>query len=71
MDEGRVQEARRRKGLPPFPCKPAGMVEFRTFAEAIDPRISTTCLHCPPDASGDRYCVWEFTLAGSDETASG
>ena len=70
MDECRVQHARRRKGLAPFPCKRVGMVEFRTFAETIDPRISTTCLHCPPDAPGDRYCGWEFTLAGSNETAT-
>jgi hypothetical protein len=71
MDECRVQQARRRKGLPPFPCKQVGMVEFRTFAETIDTRISTTCLHCPPDAPGDRYCGWEFTMTGSDETITG
>jgi len=70
MDECRVQQARRRKGLAPFPCKQVGMVEFRKFAETIDPRISTTCLHCPPDAPGDRYCGWEFTLAGSNETVT-
>ncbi len=70
MDECRVQQARRRKGLPSFPCKRVGLVEFRTFAETIDPRISTTCLHCPPHAPGDKYCGWEFTLAGSDETAA-
>ena len=62
MDECRVQQARRRKGLQPFPCKQVGIVEFQTFAATIDPRISTTCLHCPPDAVGDTYCGWEFTL---------
>ena len=70
MDECRVQQARRRKGLVPFPCKQVGAIEFRTFAETIDPRISTTCLHCPPDAPGNRYCGWEFTLSGNDETAT-
>jgi Family of unknown function (DUF6125) len=46
MDICRVQEARRRKGLPDFPCKTVGIVEFSSFARAIDPRISTACLHC-------------------------
>jgi hypothetical protein len=62
MDECRVQEARRRKGLPDFPCKPVGTVEFETFARTVDPRIVTTCLACPPDAPAGRCCAWEFTL---------
>jgi len=62
MDECRVQQARRRKGLPPFPCKPVGMVEFETFANAVDSRISSTCLRCPPDAPEGKYCAWEFTM---------
>lgn len=70
MDECRVQQARRRKSLPPFPCKRVGLVEFQTFAETIDPRISTTCLHCPPDLPDGQYCGWEFTVADSGETAT-
>ena len=66
MDVCRVQESRRRKGLPDFPCKPVGMVEFSTFARAIDPRLSAACLYCPPDASEGRYCGWEFTLNEAD-----
>jgi hypothetical protein len=62
MDVCRVQEARRRKGLPDFPCKAVGLVEFDTFARTIDPRIRTTCLHCPPDAPKAKYCGWEFRL---------
>ncbi len=62
MDICRVQEARRRKDLPDFPCKQVGVVEFSTFARTIDPRISTACLHCPPDSPEGRYCGWEFTL---------
>ena len=62
MDECRVQQARQRKGLPSFPCKPVGMVEFETFAKTVDPRISTTCLGCPPDAPAGTYCAWEFTV---------
>ncbi len=62
MDQCRVQQARQRKGLPAFPCKQVGMVEFETFAKTVDPRISTSCLRCPPDAPEGMYCGWEFTL---------
>jgi hypothetical protein len=62
MDACRVQEARHRKGLPDFPCKSVGTVEFETFAGTIDPRIRTTCLHCPPDATSGQNCAWEFTI---------
>jgi hypothetical protein len=58
----RVQDARRRKGLPDFPCKPVGIVEFSTFASTVDPRIQTRCLGCPPDAVKGFLCGWEFTL---------
>jgi len=61
-DVCRVQETRRRKGLPDFPCKSVGIVEFETFAATIDPRIRTTCLRCPPDAPHGEYCGWEFTM---------
>ena len=61
MDVCRVQEARRRKGLPDFPCKRVGLVEFETFSATVDPRIRTICLHCPPDAPG-QYCGWEFRI---------
>jgi len=62
MVECRVQTARRRKGLPDFPCKPVGIVEYSGFARAIDPRIQTRCLTCPPDPVTECYCAWEFTL---------
>jgi len=62
MDICRVQETRRRKGLKDFPCKCVGTAEFTTFAHSIDPRIQTTCLHCPPDAEDGQYCAWEFAL---------
>jgi len=61
MLECRVQKARRRKNLPDFPCKPVGIVEFSTFAKTIDERISTECIQCPPDDTGNIYCVWKFT----------
>jgi hypothetical protein len=63
MDVCRVQETRRRKGLPDFPCKSVGTVEFETFARTIDSRIRTACLHCPPESTEGKYCGWEFTVA--------
>jgi hypothetical protein len=63
MRECRVQVARKRKGLPDFPCKPVGLVEYAGFAKAVDPRIETRCITCPPDAHADGvWCAWEFTL---------
>jgi len=63
MTACRVQDARRRKGLPSFPCKEVGIVEYSTFAETIDPRIKTKCLKCPPDKyNGEFWCRWEFLI---------
>jgi hypothetical protein len=63
MRDCRVQSARKRKGLPDFPCKSVGIVEYSEFARAVDPRIHTRCITCPPDPHGaDVYCAWEFTL---------
>ena len=60
----RVQDARHRKQLAPFPCKEVGIIEYSTFAITIDPRIQTKCLHCPPDPyNGEYWCRWEFTLS--------
>jgi len=59
----RVQEARVRKGLPDFPCKPVGETEYSGFARTIDPRIETHCLSCPPERKGkDYWCEWEFII---------
>ncbi|MHA2366644.1 MAG: DUF6125 family protein [Candidatus Hodarchaeales archaeon] len=59
----RVQNARERKQLPDFPCKPVGIEEYSGFAGTIDPRISTECLSCPPDPHPkDYYCSWKFSL---------
>lgn len=63
MESCRVQTARNRKGLPDYPCKSAGLVEYPSFAETIDPRIDTECVACPPDAHPDQwYCAWKFTI---------
>jgi SAM-dependent methyltransferase len=66
MESCRVQDTRRRKGLPDFPCRSVGQVEFETFARTVDPRIVTTCLHCPPDLEAGGHCGWEFRIAGDE-----
>ncbi len=59
----RVQQARERKDLPAYPCKSAGIIEYRSFAQTIDNRIKTRCLHCPPDTIKDSaYCSWLFSF---------
>ncbi len=63
MKDCRVQSARKRKGLPDFPCKSVGIVEYTEFAREVDPRIRVRCLACPPDDHPEEYwCAWEFTL---------
>ena len=64
MNECRVQIARKRKGMDDYPCKSGGMAEYPTFSETIDPRITTECIACPPDAHPESwFCAWKFTLA--------
>jgi hypothetical protein len=63
MVDCRVQSARKRKGLPDFPCKSVGLVEYAGFARTIDPRIETRCISCPPDPHPEEYwCAWEFVV---------
>ncbi|HEY6838247.1 MAG TPA: DUF6125 family protein [Geobacteraceae bacterium] len=63
MLDCRVQSARKRKGLDDFPCKSVGIVEYAEFAKAVDPRIKTRCIACPPDAHPETFwCAWEFTV---------
>jgi len=64
MNDCRVQAARKKKGLTDYPCKSGGLVEYRAFAETIDPRIRTSCIACPPDDHPPEwFCAWRFTLA--------
>ena len=63
MNNCRVQYARKSRGLPDFPCKGVGLVEYGDFAKIIDPRIETNCICCPPDDHPEEYyCAWEFTI---------
>jgi hypothetical protein len=66
MNDCRVQSARKRKNLDDYPCKSAGLVEYAYFASAVDKRITTECIGCPPDDHPDKwFCAWRFRL--SDE----
>lgn len=63
MKSCRVQEARERKNLQPFPCKEVGIIEYSTFAKTIDERIKTKCLFCPPDKKNPSgWCSWLFEI---------
>ncbi len=63
MNNCRVQYARNQKGLPDFPCKDVGLIEYILFAKTIDPRIKANCICCPPDPHPkEYYCAWEFVL---------
>ena len=64
MNQCRVQNARKRKGLPDYPCKSVGLVEYPYFAKAVDSRIITECVGCPPDEHPEEwFCAWRFSLA--------
>lgn len=63
MTNCRVQAARKKKQLADYPCKSAGLVEYPYFAKAIDPRIKTECVGCPPDDHPDSwFCAWRFSI---------
>ena len=63
MNECRVQSARKSKGMDDYPCKSAGMVEYTNFAKAIDSRIRTECIGCPPDDHPEEWsCAWRFFI---------
>lgn len=59
----RVQAARRKKGLPDFPCKSVGVVEYGLFGKTIDDRFEMECLSCPPEITNENYyCIWRYRL---------
>lgn len=63
MTKCRVQAARKRKGLEDYPCKSGGVVEYTTFANTVDKRISCECIACPPDPHPEGwFCAWRFRL---------
>ena len=63
MNDCRVQSARKRRGLADYPCKSAGLVEYRHFGEYIDNRILCECIGCPPDEHPEEwFCAWRFSI---------
>jgi len=63
MSTCRVQNARKRKGLPDFPCKDVGLVEYLYFAKTIEPKVEVECVACPPDPHPeDFWCKWKFVM---------
>lgn len=63
MTNCRVQAARKRKQLPDYPCKSAGIIEYSSFATGVDKRITCECIACPPDPHpADYFCAWRFRL---------
>ncbi len=63
MKDCRVQSARQRQGMTPFPCQEVGIVEYSLFAKTIDPTIKTECVGCPPDPKHpDYWCAWRFSV---------
>ncbi|GAA6397444.1 DUF6125 family protein [Solibaculum mannosilyticum] len=64
----RVQNARKRKGMPFHPCKSVGIIEYSGFAREIDDRIACEVLSCYPDITDESCCcAWKFTLASSQD----
>jgi len=60
----RVQNARRKKGLSEFGCKPVRFGFLKSFAKEFNEDIIVTCTMCPPDTHpDDLWCEWEFTLS--------
>jgi hypothetical protein len=58
-----VQATRKLKRLPDYPCKSAGMAEFKAFAKTIDSRIRVDCISCPPDEHPKAWvCAWRFYI---------
>lgn len=63
MNDCRVQNARKRRGLQDYPCKSGGLVEYRAFGETIDSRIRCECIGCPPDDHpSEWFCAWRFSI---------
>ncbi len=59
----RVQEARVKKGLDIFPCKPVRVGYLIEFAKEMNPNIEVQVISCPPDEKNPEFwCGWKFTL---------
>ena len=58
-----MQLERKKLGVPELPCKMPGTEANGKFASAINPKVKTTCIICPPDKHPDNlWCEWQFDL---------
>ena len=59
----RVQNARLKKGLNEFGCKPVRFGFLKSFVKEFNPDIEVSCNVCPPDKHpDDLWCEWEFKM---------
>jgi len=60
----RVQNARLKKNLTEFGCKPVRWSFLKAFAKEFNPNIEVKCNICPPDKHPNTlWCEWEFTMS--------
>ena len=63
----RPQQARKEKGLPPFPCKRMEFTSLSSFFKSLNPKARVECLFAPPDARPENLpekvsCQWKVIL---------
>jgi hypothetical protein len=60
----RVQTTRLSKGLVEFGCKSVRLGFLQAFVHELNPAMTVTCHHCPPDSHlPDNWCEWEISLS--------
>jgi hypothetical protein len=58
-----MQLARLKDGLPEIACKLSAIPINEKIARAINPKMKSICIVCPPDPhSEDRWCEFEFKI---------
>ena len=56
----RIQNTRKDKGLPEFPCRQVREGYLVNFFKEMNPAIKVICRACPPGPHKDVWCQWEF-----------
>lgn len=58
-----MQQARLKDGLPEIACKLSAIPINEKIAKAINPRMKSICVICPPNSHPeDRWCEFEFKI---------